>query len=938
MPVITRSRSQVNNISNNDESLDNSINNPVPVKCGGKRCMTCPKRDLGTEFVSNITKNKYKIINHSNEQITCHSQNLIYLLTCNKCNSQYVGQTCRPLHKRMNIHRTAKTGCEHMLHHFRVSCPGAGYSIMVIEVFEGSGYQNNKECPDSKKVRLDREDYWIKELRTVFPYGLNSKIRGLEDDVPVGTIFPSIPRSRTATSRPRENRNNHAENSNHITSFDFFHDTIANSPSNLYNTIRVHINRLKKKTLKNIASEILTKGACLDLNAFNEKVYSYILDIIDTKLYKPSVKNKKPPPKYVCTVFFDNKAVEYIQVSKLLNHPDLVPLLPNSLQDRENRPVVTYKLGPTIRSKIFNYRQTVESIFVDDEVSFTLNSEPCNCAHSKFCDPDHKHVITGDLRLVENEKLRKLLSKGPNFREPKSLNFHKASVEIMTSINNCIENIVSKTSLSKNSFKDWKDKFQNLLQDKIKYLSSKIKPQKTNPILKDPAVLEYLNILHTRYVIVPIDKASNNFAFICKKFYIDRLLKEVSHNNPTYSLTTKSKDELVNKNIKMCEDFGLDVSDKQKDLPSMHWIPKMHKSPVGARFIVASKTCSTKPLTEVISRVFKMLFNHVQNFHRKSRFYTSYNHFWVVQNSFPIIEKLEKINSRKNAKKISTFDFSTLYTTIPHNLLTEVLAEVISLVFQAKKARRHIGFSKSSVYWTPKGVDNRFFSCQTLIETVEYLIRNCYFTVGNQIFKQDIGIPMGIDPAPFWANLFLYFYESKYIKSLISEGSTKAFHFHSIGRFIDDLCAINDRGSFSDSYKDIYPQELELKLENHGDHATFLDLDIRIADGLFVYRLFDKRDAFPFFIVRMPHLSSNIPSSIFYSSIYSELLRIARCTLYFTDFISKATQLLNRMSKQGGIHDVMMCQLRKAVGRYPEIFRKYGKSSNEIVCKFNANK
>ena len=70
------------------------------------------------------------------------------------------------------------------------------------------------------------------------------------------------------------------------------------------------------------------------------------------------------------------------------------------------------------------------------------------------------------------------------------------------------------------------------------------------------------------------------------------------------------------------------------------------------------------------------------------------------------------------------------------------------------------------------------------------------------------------------------------------------------------------------------------KLEHQAEHATFLDLDMAVEDNIFVYKLFDKKDKFPFFIVRMPYLSSNIPSSIFYGSIVSEFLRIvARCTL-----------------------------------------------------------
>ena len=51
---------------------------------------------------------------------------------------------------------------------------------------------------------------------------------------------------------------------------------------------------------------------------------------------------------------------------------------------------------------------------------------------------------------------------------------------------------------------------------------------------------------------------------------------------------------------------------------------------------------------------------------------------------------------------------------------------------------------------------------------------------------------------------------------------------------------LNDHGEFSRSYQEIYPQELQLKCEHQGTHATFLDLDISIVDGVFVYKLFDK--------------------------------------------------------------------------------------------------
>ena len=61
---------------------------------------------------------------------------------------------------------------------------------------------------------------------------------------------------------------------------------------------------------------------------------------------------------------------------------------------------------------------------------------------------------------------------------------------------------------------------------------------------------------------------------------------------------------------------------------------------------------------------------------------------------------------------------------------------------------------------------------------------------------------------------------------------------------------------------------MELKCKHLGMSATFLELDIMIQNNIFVYKLFDKWDAFPFSIVYMPDLLSNIPSKILWCSIF----------------------------------------------------------------------
>ena len=60
-----------------------------------------------------------------------------------------------------------------------------------------------------------------------------------------------------------------------------------------------------------------------------------------------------------------------------------------------------------------------------------------------------------------------------------------------------------------------------------------------------------------------------------------------------------------------------------------------------------------------------------------------------------------------------------------------------------------------------------------------------------------------------------------------------------------------DDNEFLTYFKNMYPKELDLKVERQGNHVSFLDLDIKVEDSVFVYKHLDKRDKFSLFIVRM---------------------------------------------------------------------------------------
>ena len=144
----------------------------------------------------------------------------------------------------------------------------------------------------------------MKNLRTIYPYGLNDKVRDGGNDIPIGTLFPPIPRFSSRSEHPRSCRNN-IGNINSVDDFFSFITNILNSDiQNAYNQIRIKLNTLKKKTMKSIVAKVL------EMSHFDPKFinyYHFIMDIIDSKLYyKRKSTKKKSPPKYISKVKFDN--------------------------------------------------------------------------------------------------------------------------------------------------------------------------------------------------------------------------------------------------------------------------------------------------------------------------------------------------------------------------------------------------------------------------------------------------------------------------------------------------------------------------------------------------------------------------------------------------------------------------------------------------------
>jgi hypothetical protein len=117
--------------------------------------------------------------------------------------------------------------------------------------------------------------------------------------------------------------------------------------------------------------------------------------------------------------------------------------------------------------------------------------------------------------------------------------------------------------------------------------------------------------------------------------------------------------------------FEIPTKDDELDLPSLYWMPKVHKYSLRQCSVAGSAKCSTKPLSKLLTYILSAVKMKLQSYCDTSYSRYGANQMWILKNS---IDLLKYIVSRflSSCNSCKTFDLFTLYTTISHSKLKDI--------------------------------------------------------------------------------------------------------------------------------------------------------------------------------------------------------------------------------------------------------------------------
>ena len=138
------------------------------------------------------------------------------------------------------------------------------------------------------------------------------------------------------------------------------------------------------------------------------------------------------------------------------------------------------------------------------------------------------------------------------------------------------------------------------------------------------------------------------------------------------------------------------------------------------------------------------------------------NKMWILKNSASFLSSLDQLDVRT----AQTFDFSTLYTSIPHDLLKSRINNLVHNAFRKKDGSvryTRIKVTRAKVYFAYDihGGGDGMYTADSICKMIEFnlnLVDNVFVQFGGRLFRQMTGIPMGTNCAPLLADLFLYSY------------------------------------------------------------------------------------------------------------------------------------------------------------------------------------
>ena len=871
----------------------NKLKNIKTSKCQDPRCLACNFIDTSEIIISNTTYTQYSTNYDQSKTLNCKSKNIIYCITCAKCGIQYIGQTSQKLSYRFSQHKNNvinKRENSHLVNHFNKT--NHTHEDMKIRILHNI-------CTNRQSLN-DMELIWIKLLNTAHPFGMNEHVKDI--GFMTKNIIPKLTADNSPYFKFKTKRRNHGKRKKRhrskVCNPNVLTDLTTCINNNESYKMYTFLKNCSKRTLHYALQEV-------------EKSYDYDTKLVITAFllnyYKPKPTDNRQ--KLYITIPYKNSNIDQLKFNKWIN----LDYSQELLQPKEEYKIITtYSYNKTIGQQLFNYNKFLKSLSQDT----TANTINCNCNKKpNYIDQNHGHIITGDTTICDDDELRTILNKGMKHRLPLST----TDKELLETIGNSLDIFYTKYKTK------YKYTTANVELHKL-WILSKISIEQgrhKNMQHQTKSSLDLnrnMNKIKKEYIITPVDKATSNPCFMCKRYYFQVIENEIGINNPnntTYLHTNDSSDKIINHHTLLHKKYHVPITAQNLTLPILFPIPKLHKNPYKMRFIAGAHNSSLKPLSKVLLNCLRHLQTHFKAYCKKAEYCSNRKLYIAINNSTEVVDFIEKYKITPQTG--SSYDFSTLYTELNHDVVQKYLYKIVDLLLKDNRQYLITPYDKyGNTTYSDQYVEHKNKICLSKVDIkdlINVILSNTYVTFKNATYKQVKGIPMGGNASPLIADLTLASMEYEYLQKHKIKPQTALF------RYMDDILAINL--DFDIHRNNMYDDSLKLNKETMINTGINY-LNVQILQNINSVKIYDKREAFPFKSKRFFCKDSCMHTKVMTGCIIGQLLS-------FTRLVSKLAYWINAAKK---IYIVLL-ENNYSTADITGFFCKFYAKYNNKVWKYN---
>ena len=123
-------------------------------------------------------------------------------------------------------------------------------------------------------------------------------------------------------------------------------------------------------------------------------------------------------------------------------------------------------------------------------------------------------MITGNLNVIPDARVRNIISKGPKYRFPSYNDFPKCRREIAASLNDFSNRWCKWENVEPGALKEWKINIFKIIETRISFYSCNTYILLPKPKSSFRHLKRGIQDFQMNYVLVPADKASNNVVVV----------------------------------------------------------------------------------------------------------------------------------------------------------------------------------------------------------------------------------------------------------------------------------------------------------------------------------------------------------------------------------------------------------------------------------------